>query len=163
MSTQLDTLLNAVTVAGAGSIITLTGSERYQGGDHTVEVSGTFVGTVAFEGRIESTGAWKAFFTTTTPDVINVPGTFDAIRGNVTAYTSGSITMKCRYPLLQDLAASITTLLANQTTLLNRLTSGRATLLDNLVRLDATISGISAVAQLNDLIKQLRREGRNIG
>ena len=162
MSSQLTTLLNAVAATGAGATTTLIGSALYQGGDHTVEVSGTFVGTVDFEARIESTGAWVAFFTTTVPDIINVPGTFDAIRGNVTAWTSGTITMRCRSPLLQDLESLISTLQGNVTTLLTRLTNTRATLLDNLSRLDATISSISGFAAIQNLVKQLRSMGGNL-
>lgn len=157
MSSTLVTLLAAVTAAGAGAETVLATNERYQGGEHTVELSGAFVGTVAFQGRIDAAGAWYTFASATAPTAVNVPGCFYGIRGNVTAYTSGSITLAARYPLEQSLAALAVN--ADIQTLLTRLSSARATLLDNLTRLDTTVSALSATADINNLIKLLKQTG----
>ena len=176
MSSNLVTLLNAVSAVGAGAATTLSTNERYQGGNHSIEVSGTFVATVELEGRVQASGAWQSFASLSAPGVLNVPGTFESVRGNVTAFTSGSITLDCRYPLLQDLASLINAVQAtvntintttgstgaNVATLLARLTNTRATLMDNLVNLDVAISSISALTELQNLVKQLRAEGRHL-
>lgn len=152
MSSAIQTLLNAVAVTGAGGQFDLSALPRYQGGAHSFEVSGTFVGSVVIQGSIDDGVTWhnlKTFIDA--GGLYSDTGVFTHIRGNVTVYTSGSITLKARYGLLEDLKNDITTLLS-------RLSSARATLLDNLTRLDANISGISATSQIENLIKQLRKE-----
>lgn len=158
MSTMLVTLLNGVAAAGAGTEAVLATDERYQGGEHTIEVAGTFVATVVFQGRIDAN--WYTFASLIAPGSVNVPGCFYGVRGNVTAYTSGSITQTVRYPLLQALATSITAVLADTAALLTRLSVARANLLDNLVRLDTTVSALSAVTDINNLIKLLQINNR---
>lgn len=138
MSQVLSTLLNAVTTTGAGTALDLSAIERYQGGEITVEISGTFVGTVAIEVSLDGT-TWYTYVTATAPGLKTMIGTFHSIRGNVTAYTSGSITMKANYPMLQDLKTDIDTLLA-------RLTAARAGYLDELdaANLPADVAGVLA-------------------
>lgn len=181
MSSDIQTLLNAVAATGTGTAFDLSVLPGYHGGAHTFVVSGTFVGVVNIEGSIDDGVSWIVLATFTDGGgSYNDGGVYTHIRGNVTAYTSGNITLKARYGLLQDLKADIDTLLARLTSvragyldelaaanlptditeLLTRLSSGRATLLDNLTRLDVAISTVSATAQLTDLIKQLRKEGR---
>lgn len=156
MSSNIQTLLNAVVATGIGSAFNLSALPRYLGGAHSFEVSGTFVGSVDIEGSIDGGFTWHALSTfTDVGGLYSNTGIYTHVRGNVTAWTSGSITLKARYGLLQDLKTDIDTLLT-------RLSSARAALLDNLTRLDAPISGISAVAQLENLIKQLRKEGKSV-
>lgn len=156
MSTQLTTLLNAVSSVGAGTSLDFSTDERYQGGSHSFEVSDTFVGSVQIQGSIDGGVTWHVLTTFTDGGgLFNVGGAYTDVRGNVTAYTSGSITLKVRYGRLQDLKTDLNTLLT-------RLSSARATLLDNLNRLDVAVSTVSASVQINDLIKQLRSEGRTV-
>ncbi len=186
MSTTIDTLLNAVSAAGAGTAVNLAAEPRYQGGQHTIEVSGTFVGTVDFEGLIDAT--WYSLWSTTVPAMQTVAGAFSQIRGNVTAYTSGAITMKSRYPLLQDLKTDIDTLLLRLTaaragyldelaaanmptdidTLLLRLTAARAGYLDELAAANmptdiaAILAGLGLTSSSDQVIgiqKQIRKLG----
>lgn len=182
MSSGITTLLNAVTATGAGAQFDLSALSRYQGGQ-SFEVSGTFVGSVDIEGSIDTGVTWHSLQTfTDAGGLYSDSGIYTHIRGNVTAWTSGSITLKSRYSLAEDLKTDIDTLLArlssaratyldqlaasnipaDVTTLINRLSSARATLLDNLTRLDSNVSSVSASVQLGNLIKQLRKEGRLI-
>lgn len=88
------TLLNAVTATGAGTAVT----PIHNGSSHenlNVQISGTFVGTVAIEGSLDGTN-WTALTSQTAPYVGKVFD-FPYIRANVTAYTSGSITAKVEY------------------------------------------------------------------
>jgi len=156
MSTTLVTLLNNVSSVGVGSSHTLP-SFLYKGGAHNVEVSGSFVGTIQFQGRIEST--WYNLLTFTTQDLQSYSGVFSELRGNVSAYTSGTIIMKVRYGLEADYTSELASIIAeqsnirNETTLLiDRLTAGRASLLDNLSSLDGS------VANADNSIKNLRKE-----
>lgn len=155
MSSGIQTLLSAVAATGAGAQFDLSAIERYQGGANTFEVSGTFVGSVDIEGSIDAGVTWHNLHTFTVGGLFSDNGIYTHIRGNVTAYTSGSITLKARYGLLEDLKTDLSTLVT-------RLSAARATLLDNLNRLDTSVSTVSASAQLTDLIKQLRLEGRNV-
>ena len=162
MSSDITTLLNAVAATGAGAQFDLSALARYMGGQ-SFEVSGTFVGSVDIEASIDAGVTWHVLQTfTDAGGLYSDHGVFTHIRGNVTAWTSGSISLKARYSLLEDLNTLMTTLQTDITTLKNRLTAARATLLDNLTRLDTTISGISATAQLENLIKQLRIDGRTL-
>lgn len=190
MSSASQTLLSAVVAVGAGTAFDLSVLPRYQGGAHSFVVSGTFVGSVDIEASIDGGVTFFALKTfTDAGGHFPVGGVYTHIQGNVTAYTSGDITLDVRYGLLQDLKTTIDTvstnintllsrlsaaragfldelssinLPADVTTLISRLTSARAGLLDNLTRLDATISGISVTAQIQSLVKQLRKEGRNV-
>lgn len=181
MSLDLQTLLNAVSATGAGSALDLSASERYQGGAHTFEVSGSFVGSVDIEGSIDGGSTWHVLATFTDTGGLHIEGgAFTHVRGNVTAHTSGSITLKVRYGLLQNLASNLTTLLNRLTsaragyldelaagnvpgdidTLLGRLSSARADLLDYLTRLDVSVSSVSVDADVKNLTKLLKQYGK---
>lgn len=95
---QTVTLQNAATATGNGTSIDTSGM-----GVLNVAVTGTFVGTVAFEVQ-DASGAWNAIYgqvpgtpdlaTTTTSTgvwIVRVTG-FSGFRARISAYTSGSIT-----------------------------------------------------------------------
>lgn len=124
MSSILATLLTGATSTGAGTAVALAAEDRYQGGGHTFEVTGTFVATIDLEATIDGT-TWHALATVTAPGLVNVAGVFHSVRADVTAYTSGSVNAAVRYGLLQDLKPDLSTLLA-------RLSAARATALDEL-------------------------------
>lgn len=88
------TLLNAVTGTGAGTAVT----PIHNGGGHenlNAIIYGTFVGTVAIQGSLDGTN-WVNLTSQTAPWAGKV-NDFPYIRGNVSAYTSGSITVKIEY------------------------------------------------------------------
>ncbi len=152
MSTQLTTLLDAVAATGPGASLDLSVDPRYQGGAHSFAVTGTFVGTVAIEGSVDGGTTWYTLGTFTDGGgLLERSGVYSHLRGNVTAWTSGTITLQVRYGRLQDLKADLDTLLG-------RLTQTRAGYLDNLVRLDTRVSSVSAKANIDNLIKQLRAQ-----
>ena len=100
----LETLQNAAAALGNGTAVSLKGYSAA-----TVEVTGTFVGTVTFEGTIDD-ASWFALGLKTAADgaavtTATAAGAFklpsDAValsqlRARVSAYTSGSITVKSR-------------------------------------------------------------------
>lgn len=145
MSIALQVLLNSVAVAGVGATFDLSTNERYQGGAHTFEVGNAFVGTVAVEGRIDTN--WYSLGSLTAPGLIYVDGVFNALRGNVTAYTSGTIDLAVSYGLLQNLNGNLLTLLA-------RLTDERA---GNLDFIDALISAIDPSVDLRRVKKLIQQ------
>jgi hypothetical protein len=104
-TSPLDTLQSAAAATGNGTPTDVTGAQGL-----VVEVSGTFVGTVTFEGTIDDTswfvvnmlpvGATQTAVTTAT-----APGQWTTqhatlalsqFRARVSAYTSGSVTVKAR-------------------------------------------------------------------
>jgi hypothetical protein len=107
--TPLEVLQNAAAALGNGTAIDVRGIDLL-----AVDITGTFVGTVAFEGSIDSTtGSDGNFFavgmktmadgaavtTATAAGAFKMP--FDAgalayFRARVSAYTSGAITAKSR-------------------------------------------------------------------
>lgn len=99
----LETLQTAATATGAGTAVNVKG---YRG--VTVQVAGTFVGTVTFEGTLDDS-AWfavglRTVTDATTPSTATAPGawtlprdiTLSQLRARVSAYTSGSITVTSR-------------------------------------------------------------------
>jgi len=152
MSIQPVTLLNAAAATGAGAVLDLSVDPRYVGGPHSFVVNDTFVGTVAIEASFDNGVSWFVLGSYTAPTMITHVGVFSRLRGNVTAYTSGAITVSVLYGRLQDLTALQTDI----TTLLGRLTATRAGYLDNLLNLDTKVSTVSAKANIDNLIKQLR-------
>jgi hypothetical protein len=100
----LETLQNAAVATGNGTAIEMEGFNRL-----TVEITGTFVGTVTFEGTIDDS-SWFAVGLKTAADAAAVtaptaPGAWklpadgpalSGFRARVSAYTSGSITVKAR-------------------------------------------------------------------
>ena len=89
------TLLNAAAATGAGSTVepALDPDEQYQ--NLPVQVTGTFVGTVAVEVSLDGV-TWYAFTSKTAVEAFTIPF-FPFVRGNVTAFTSGAITVKLGY------------------------------------------------------------------
>jgi len=84
---NVTTLLSAVGATGAGSAIQPVAANK------VFQVSGTFVGTVHAEGSLDNTN-WTSLGNLTAAGKIANTEPWKYIRGNVTAYTSGSITMK---------------------------------------------------------------------
>lgn len=99
-----ETLQNAAAAAVAGTAIDMKNESRL-----TIEVTGTFVGTVSFQGTIDDT-SWfpvglktaadgAAVTSATAVGAFKLPGDgpeLSQFRANVTAYTSGTITVKSR-------------------------------------------------------------------
>lgn len=99
-----ETLQNAAAATGVGVAVDMKGQSRL-----TVHVTGTFVGTVSFEGTIDDAN-WFAVGLKTAADGAAVTSATAAgafklpadgpelsqFRANVTAYTSGAITVKSR-------------------------------------------------------------------
>jgi hypothetical protein len=100
--TQPQTLLNAVAATGVGPSYAFPLPEcNWQ--KLGVEVQGTFVGTVTLEGTIApqaevnaSSAVWLPITgaSWTTQSLAGVDAPFTHVRGNVTAYTSGNITLR---------------------------------------------------------------------
>jgi hypothetical protein len=100
----LEVLQAAAAATGNGTPIDMKGVERL-----TVEVAGTFVGTVTFEGTIDDT-SWfvvglktaadaAAVTTATAPGAWKLPDdgpSLSQFRARVSAYTSGAITARSR-------------------------------------------------------------------
>jgi hypothetical protein len=103
-SGALETLQSAAAATGVGTAISMDGYDRV-----SLHVTGTFVGTVTFEGTIDDTN-WFAVGLKTSADgaavtTATAAGAFklpadgpvlSQLRANVTAYTSGAITVKSR-------------------------------------------------------------------
>ena len=84
---QKVTLLNAVAATGASTDVDPVS------GEYSFQVTGTFVGTVAFEATIDGTN-WEELGTATAEGLTHYTGKLvSSVRANVTAYTSGSITV----------------------------------------------------------------------
>ena len=79
-------LLKAVTATGAGGALVLGCANK------VFQVTGTFVGTVAFEGSLDGTN-YVSLATATAPGKYGNQEPWYWVRANVTAYTSGSITV----------------------------------------------------------------------
>lgn len=88
-------LLDAVTATGAGDALTLP--SRTTGRDKLVTqidlTLGTGVATVAIEGRLSGSATWMPLFTAVSADDIREVPWVDQIRANVTAYTSGAVSV----------------------------------------------------------------------
>lgn len=121
MSTTISTLLNAVSANTTGTALDLSADERYQGGAHSVEVTGTFTANVLFEATIDGS-SWNTLATVTTVGLASYLGAFHSIRASVSGYVSGNVTVKVRYGQIH----------VGIDTLLSRLSSVRAGYLDEL-------------------------------
>lgn len=93
------TLQNAAVAVGNGTVLTVTGY-----GTAVVQVTGTFVATITFEGTVDGTnyqaisatqmGAAVVATTATAPGIYRMsPGGLTNIRARISAFTSGSITV----------------------------------------------------------------------
>jgi hypothetical protein len=99
-----EVLQSAAAATGVGTAIVMAGFDKL-----TLQVSGTFVGTVTFEGTIDDT-TWfvvglktaadgAAVTTATAAGAFKLPADgpcLSQVRANVTAYTSGAITVRSR-------------------------------------------------------------------
>lgn len=97
-------LQSAAAATGNGAAITLTDPDNGALGTLTMQVSGTFVGTVTFEGTVDGSN-WIALLCTnvnagTTATTATAVGIFRVdcsglaqVRARVSAYTSGAITV----------------------------------------------------------------------
>lgn len=83
------TLLNAVAATGAGSSF---GTRDIIKG--VIQVSGTFVGTVKIEGSQDGTNFTQIGSDITTVSSAQITDYYPFTRANVSAYTSGNITVK---------------------------------------------------------------------
>lgn len=79
-------LLDAVTATGAGA------SHKPVGAHRVFQVIGTFSGTVKIQGSMDDSN-WVDLVTTTATGGWEDTGPWRHVRANVTAYTSGSITV----------------------------------------------------------------------
>lgn len=139
MSSQLITLLNGVSSASVGSPYDLAAVTGYPHGEHTVQVIGISGDSVKIQGTIDDTN-WHDVGTVFTLDGMQTfGGVWLKLRGNVTVYGSGNITMKVMFGILDS-------------EVLTRLTSARALLLDKLVNLDATVSSRATSSVQGDML-----------
>lgn len=97
-------LQNAAGATGGGTPIETTGGVNGACTALTMQVTGTFVGTVTFEGTVDATNwvsllctsvtAGSTATTATAPGVVRVDCSgLTQVRARVSAYTSGSITV----------------------------------------------------------------------
>lgn len=92
------TLLNAVSAAGAGAAVEpdnkrgRSPESSVNTSKRTFQISGTFVGTVKVQVSNDNTN-WEDLITSTTTGGWESNAAWQYVRGNVTAYTSGSITL----------------------------------------------------------------------
>lgn len=121
MSTAISTLLNAVVANTTGTALDLSADERYQGGAHSVEVTGVFVANVQFEATIDGS-SWNTVATLSATGLASYVGAFHSVRASVSGYVSGTVTVKVRYGQIHS----------GIDTLLTRLSSARAGYLDAL-------------------------------
>jgi len=80
------TLLSAVAATGAGTTYSVENPRR------TFQVTGTFVGTVAVQVSNDGTN-WDTLISTTATGAWASDQPWPYVRGNVTAFTSGTITL----------------------------------------------------------------------
>ena len=152
MSTQIETLLNGVTVSGAGTGYDLSAVSGYPHGGHTVQVAGITGDTVKIQGTIDDVTWHDVGADFTTDGFATFGGVWSKVRGNVTVYGSGTITVKVMFGVLD----------AN---VLTRLTSARASLMDNLSRLDVAVSTratSAADSNITNLLKEFRKNNVNV-
>jgi hypothetical protein len=100
---QIQTLLDGVNSVGPGPYLRVNDNRTINGGPIALQLSGITVATVVIEGSISTqeeidagTAEWTAInLATWTADVADGLFTsFPYIRGNVTAWTSGIITLR---------------------------------------------------------------------
>jgi hypothetical protein len=88
----LATLLSGVAATGASQSIRTDGAVPAH-----IQVSGITIGTVAVQGSVDGT-TWATVATALTADgIVTLASPTPYIRTNVTAFTSGSITVKIFY------------------------------------------------------------------
>ena len=99
----LEVLQNAAAATGNGTAVALAGYDKF-----AIEVTGTFVGTVTFEGTIDDTSYFAvgmktaadgaAVTSATAAGAFKMPSdtVLSQFRARVSAFTSGTITVKGR-------------------------------------------------------------------
>lgn len=88
----LATLLSGVTTTGASPSVRTDGLVPAH-----VQISGITIGTVTVQGSVDGT-SWAALATALTADgMVTLDSPPPYVRANVTAFTSGSITVKINY------------------------------------------------------------------
>ena len=85
--TNLPPLLSAVAATGAGA------SVKPGAKDRSIQISGTFVGTVLIQCS-EDDSNWTTVLTATTEGTWQLESSSRHLRANVSVYTSGTITVK---------------------------------------------------------------------
>ena len=91
---EVKTLLSAVTAAGAGTAVQPpTGSGANYARKFPLIVSGITTATVTIQVSLDGT-IWEDLSAITADVATSVDVTFNWIRANVTAYTSGTITVQ---------------------------------------------------------------------
>lgn len=95
MSLRVVTSLNAAAATGAGTEFTLK-----RPGNVTMQVTGTFVATIEFQGSVDGTNFETIGAAVTIPDIVANPAgeQYAVVRANVTAYTSGTINATIAIP-----------------------------------------------------------------
>ena len=90
-SAKTITLLDGVVIQGAGTAVDVPMYEKFQ-----AQVSGITTATVKVEGSVDGTNFFDISGGGKTADALYtlIQGMYAKIRGNVTAYTSGTITLK---------------------------------------------------------------------
>ena len=86
ISNEQTTLLDAVDATAAGDEIEISALNK------VAQVFGTFVGTVHLQGSLDGTN-WVSLGNLTAAGKISNTEPWKYVRGNVTAYTSGNISM----------------------------------------------------------------------
>jgi antitoxin (DNA-binding transcriptional repressor) of toxin-antitoxin stability system len=81
-------VMQTATSVSTGSAVTIT----KQGRPHAYVVTGTFVGTIKVEVSMDGT-TWYVLASYTAPAVLESTGPWKYVRGNCTAFTSGTITL----------------------------------------------------------------------
>lgn len=85
-------LLDAVVATGAGVPAALPPGKKI------FSITGTFVGTVKIQGSVGGS-VWKDLYTSTVEADVEIDDVYPKHRGNVTAYTSGAITVTSGHPV----------------------------------------------------------------
>ena len=90
METEAQTLLSAVAVQGAGAAKDVSGLKHLN-----AQISGLITATVKVEGSLDGTNFSDVSGNKTADGnfVLTVPGALKQVKGNVSAYTSGAITL----------------------------------------------------------------------
>lgn len=91
----VQTLLNAVSATGAGDTVEPV-QEADSIRDLPYQIAGTFVGTVDIEVSLNGTDWFALVSTTAFPTAGTIPY-FPYVRSNVSAYTSGSVSVWIGY------------------------------------------------------------------
>lgn len=84
------TLLSAVGATGASKAIAPDGNQT------AFQITGTFVATVDIEASLDGT-LWTVLSSKTAPALVSDSGNYKFYRANVSAFTSGTITVKALF------------------------------------------------------------------